>query len=448
MSDDPHLRLALWRYQIIASLLTLEGHRGQLKRELDRLAARPYEHPDRGLIRLGFGTIEHWFYDYKRDGLEGLKSVARSDHGSSRRIDDKLAEKIEDLARSHTQLDGKSLLAELRVAAPEGPWPSRSTFYRFLRARGLNERHSLPDRTDRRAYGFDLPGDCWQGDVMYGPTLPAPDGRRRQTYLFALIDDASRLILHAQFYFEQHLVCLRDLLKQAFLKRGLPRRLYFDNGKIFRSHMLLLVAARLGVQLLHSRPYKPQGRAKIERWFGTVRRSFLKRIDSNRLPSLEELNRLLFAWVEGEYHIEPHRGLDGQRPLDRWIGSSEGVRPLPREVDLDDLFLNELERRVGKDGVFTLNGKSFEAGPLFIGQRIKVRFDPFNLRRVFVLGANKTPHEAFPVNRSANRHVRRLKSEPQAVPDRKPLRSLAQLADSHPAPFIPKRIDDDEDSDN
>jgi hypothetical protein len=282
---------------------------------------------------------------------------------------------------------------------------------------------------------------------MYGPTLPTTDGRRRQTYLFALIDDASRLILHAQFYFEQHLVCLKDLLKQAFLKRGLPRRLYFDNGKIFRSRLLLLVAARLGIQLLHSRPYRPQGRAKMERWFGTVRRSFLKRIDINRLPSLEELNRLLFAWIEGEYHIEPHRGIDGDRPLDRWVRSSEGVRPLPREVDLDDLFLNEFERRVGKDGVFTINGRSFEAGPRFIGRRIKVRFDPFNLRRAFVLDADQQRHEVFPVDRSANRRVRRITSEPEPTVSRNPLRAIAELADSQPTPFAPKRIKNEDSND-
>ena len=447
MSDDPRLRLALWRYQLIAPLLALEGPRGQLKREIDRLVARDHEHPDRGPIRLGFGTLEHWLCDYRRDGLEGLKDVPRCDFGISRRIDDPLAAIIEDLAHQHPHLNGKSLLAELRCAAPGCVLPSRSTFYRFLRARGLNERHIVPDRTDRRAYSFDLPGDCWQGDVMYGPTLPAPDGRRRQTYLFALIDDASRLILHAQFYFEQHLVCLKDLLKQAFLKRGLPRRLYFDNGKIFRSRLLLLVAARLGIQLLHSRPYRPQGRAKVERWFGTVRRCFLQRIDFNRLPSLEQLNRLLFAWIEGEYHIDSHRGIDGDRPLDRWVRSSEGVRPLPREVDLDDLFLNELERRVGKDGVFTINAKSFEAGPRFIGRRIKVRFDPFNLRRAFVLDADQQRHEVFPVDRSANRRVRRIASEPEPPVRRKPLRALAELADSHPTPFVPKRSNDEDSND-
>lgn len=444
MPDDPRLRLALWRYQVIAPLLALERTRGQLKRELRRLAARGHEHPDRGPIRLGFGTIEHWLYDYKRDGLEGLKDVPRSDYGISRRIDDALAASIEDLARQHPYLDGKSLLAELRVALPGSVLPSRSTFYRFLRASGLNERHVVPDRTDRRAYGFELPGDCWQGDVMYGPTLPTPDGRRRQTYLFALIDDASRLILHAQFYFEQHLVCLKDLLKQAFLKRGLPRRLYFDNGKIFRSRLLLLVAARLGIQLVHSRPYRPQGRAKVERWFGTVRRSFLKRIDLNRLPSLEELNRLLFAWIEGEYHIEPHRGIDGDRPLDRWVAASEGVRPLPREVDLEELFLNELERRVGKDGVFTLNGKSFEAGPRFIGRRIKVRFDPFNLRRVFLVDGEDQRHDVFPVDRATNRRVRRLASEPAPAIERKPLRAIAALADAPSNPFVPKRSNDED----
>ena len=415
MSSEEDQAMALFRYQVIAPLLCLDGPRGNLQREIRRLADRTHEHPRRGGIRLGFGTIEEWMYRYRKEGLEGLRSQPRKDRGASRRIDGELAVRIEELARGRPDLDGRSILAELRTPREGDPapsiLPSMSTLYRFLRAQGLDQRRA-PRRRDHRAYTFDLAGDCWQGDVMYGPSLPAKDGSRRKTYLLAIIDDATRVIAHAQFYYEQHLRSLKDCLKQAFCKRGLPRRLYFDNGQIFRSRMLLLLAARLGIHLIHSRPYQPQGRAKIERWFLSVRKSFLPRVDLDRLEDLAALNRLLFAWIEGEYHVTPHRGLGGEAPLDVWLRLSQGIRPLPRDVDLDQLFLEQTSRRVAKDGTLTLNGKTFEAGPYLIGERVTVRFDPFDLRRVIVRGVHGEERDAFPVDLQGNRRLRRNPDEP------------------------------------
>lgn len=429
MSDDHANRVALWRYEIIAPLLALdEATHGSLKAALRRLGARTYQHPDHGPVRYADSTLEHWLYDYKRDGLEGLKPLTRKDRGKSRCLDDAVAEALESLATERPGLDGRALLAELRTSHPDRPLPSLSTLYRFLRARGLDQRRA-PARRDHRAFAFDLAGDCWQGDIMYGPSLPTPQGRRARTYLFAIIDDATRLVAHAQFYFDQHLRSLKDCLKQALLKRGVPRRLYFDNGKVFRSRLLLLVAARLGLHLLHTRPYQPQGRAKLERWFGTVRRGFLRRIDLDRLDGIDALNRLLFAWVEGEYHLTAHRGLDGDKPLDRWVRLSQGIRPLPRDIDLDELFLDQTSRRVAKDGTFALDGKTFEAGPAFIGLRIDVRYDPFDLRRVFVLSPQGDRTQAFPVDLAGNRRVRRISGPDGAPPAASPLRSLEALAD-------------------
>jgi transposase InsO family protein len=429
MTTDQAKQIALWRYQIIAPLLYVEGPRGSLRKEMRRLAERTHAHPFQGELRIGFGTIENWLYQYKREGFEGLLPKARRDKGTSRRIDAELSERIVALARSRTELDGPGLLAELACAVTDPQQlPSLSTLYRFLRAQGLDQRRG-PVRRDHRAFAFELAGDCWQADMMYGPALPVAQGTRRKTYLIAILDDASRLVAHAQFYFEQHLRTLKDCLKQALQKRGLPCRLYLDNARIFRSRQILQLAARLGIQILHTRPYRPQGRAKLERLFGRLRRSFLTRVDVDRLADLDALNRLLWAWIEGDYHVSPHRGLDGETPLDRWVRLSEGIRPLPADVDLEMLFLEHTTRRVAKDGTFTLHGKVFEAGPVWIGRRVGIRFDRFDLRRVMLLDERDQQHECFPVDQFANRHVRRLPDpEPDAPTKRPPLQSLEQLA--------------------
>lgn len=431
MTTDEAQRIALFRYQVIAPLLSVTGPRGSLKRELERLAARTHPHPERGAIRVGNGTMREWLTNYRKHGLDGLTPATRRDMGQSRAIDDRVAEVIEDLARSRPDLDGSAILDELRCRFSRDGIrvPSLSSLYRFLRSKGLDGRRS-PQRRDHRAYQFDLAGDCWQGDVMYGPKLAQSSGKRQRTYLIAIIDDATRVIPHAEFYFEQHLRSLKDTLKQAFQKRGLPRRLYFDNGKIFRSRTLLRLSARLGIQLIHSRPYRPQGRAKVERWFRSVRRAFLPRVDTRRVERLDELNRLLWAWVEGIYHQRPHRGIDGECPLDRWLRLSGGLRTIPETVDLDELFLDETTRRVAKDGTIRVQGAAFEVGPSFIAERVTVRFDPFDLRRVLVSLKGRDPVEAFPVDLCGNRRVKRERPEPELAPDPRPLESLDEIARS------------------
>jgi len=427
MTEKGPTEIALFRYEIIAPLLSATGPRGTQKREIEKIAARRHDHPRRGRVQIGVGTIEEWLLRYRREGLIGLEDKRRRDLGQSRVIDAAAAEVITGLARARPDLDGQGLLAELAATREGIELPSLSTLYRFLRARGLDQRRA-PGRKDHRAFAFELAGDCWQGDVMYGPALPVDDGKRRKTYLIAILDDATRVVVHAQFYFEQHLRSLKDCLKQAMLKRGVPRRFYFDNGQIFRSRMLLALCARLGIQLIHTRPYQPQGRAKLERWFLTVRRGFLPRIDIDGCGGLDALNRLLFAWVEGEYHQRPHRGIDGEKPLDRWLRLSDGIRTLPADVDLDSLFSDEAPRRVAKDGTLTLAGRRFEAGPRFIGQKVTVRFDPFDLRSVRVVAPSGESAVAYPVDLSANRHVRRRTAAEDQAKAPPPLRSLDKLA--------------------
>jgi transposase InsO family protein len=429
MTNGPGQEIALFRFQVIAPLLTLSKGRGLLKQAIEGIAEQTHQHPLRGPVKLAFATIEEWLYLYRRGGFDGLCPASRCDRGQSRAIDDELAERIVELATGRPDLDGRGVLAELEaVLGKDRKLPSPSSLYRFLRSRGLDQRRA-PRREDHRAYAFELAGDCWQGDVMYGPSIPSKDGKRRKTYLIAIIDDATRLIAHAQFYFEQHLRSLKDCMRQAFWKRGLPRRFYFDQGMIFRSRLVLQICARLGIILIHSRPYRPQGRAKIERWFGSVRRLFLRRVDLNKIQDLSHLNRLLFAWIEGEYHVKPHRGLGGQTPLDRWVKLSEGIRSLPREVDLDALFLEETTRRVAKDGTLALKGKTFEAGPELIGERVKVLFDPFDLRRVIVETSRGKKTAAYPVDLYSNRHVRRNppKDGPATTPPE--LKSMEDLAE-------------------
>jgi len=202
------------------------------------------------------------------------------------------------------------------------------------------------------------------------------------------------------------------VFKQAVRRRGLPHRLYVDNGANYRSRHLAIVCAKLGVALIHARPYRPQGKGKIERWFKTVRAQLLTRLIPADTASLEALNRRLQTWVQGEYHHAPHRGLDGRTPLEQWAQSGEDVRFPEPDLDLDDLFLFETLRKVQKDRTVSLNGVVYEVDAILVGEKVTLRYDPAAPpgRAIQVWHEGKAIELAKPVQTYANCFVKRNRS--------------------------------------
>jgi hypothetical protein len=218
-----------------------------------------------------------------------------------------------------------------------------------------------------------------------------------------------------------------DTLKQAFMKRGVPHKLYVDCGKVFMSKQLMLIAAQVWFHLIHATVRRPQGRGKMERFFRTLRAQFLSRIDPDRIEDIAHLNRLLWAWIEGEYHVSFHRGIK-QKPLEKWMRLSDHIRPLPPEIDIERLFLHLATRRVKKDGTLTLNGHAFEAGVRFIGKKVTVRYDPFDLRRIFI-DDGKEHCDAFPVDLHGNARIKRIPDPPEVKKPKPRLLSLERLCE-------------------
>jgi hypothetical protein len=213
-------------------------------------------------------------------------------------------------------------------------------------------------------------------DVMHGPSVVVGERVKRKTYLIAFIDDATRVIPHAAFALAENTATFLPVLEQAILRRGLPKKLFVDNGANYRSKHLALVCAKLGIALIHARPYQPQGKGKIERWFKTVRAQLLTRLTEADLASLSALNRRLAGWIEGEYHHSPHRGLEGVTPLEQWARTGSAVRFPEPDVDLADLFLLEAVRKVQKDRTVSLNGVLYEVEAALVGENVTLRFDP------------------------------------------------------------------------
>ena len=375
---DRRHEIALFRYGLIADLVQLPPGTKGLHALIEKKAAGEYTLPGSTRTRVAAETIRDWLKRYRRGGFDALLPKPRADRGQARSLPPEVVEVLLATKEANSKLSVQLVIREARKRpeVPEDlPLPP-STVHRLL------ARHALMDKAqehhgdaDRRRFAFQQAGQLWMSDVMHGPSVFLVGNRtQRKTYLIAFIDDATRVIPYAGFALAENTRAFLPVLKQALLRRGLPQRLYVDNGAHYRSQHLALVCAKLGIALIHARPYRPQGKGKIERWFKTVRGQLLTRLAPEDTRSLEALNRRLWAWVEGEYHHSPHRGLAGVTPLEQWAQTGETVR-FP-EIDLDDLFLFETQRKVQKDRTVSLNGVVYEVDAALVGQTVTLRFDP------------------------------------------------------------------------
>ena len=377
---DDHLRreIALFRYRIIADLLLLPPGSPGIGAKLQAKAEQEHTIPGTQRTRVAAETIRDWLHHYRRGGFDALYPKQRADRGQPRRLPPEVAELLVAIKAEHSTWSVRQVIAS---ALDSGQLPDHlrlppSTVHRLLSREGLMiKRTDEPLGVDRRRFAFKFAGELWMSDVMHGPKVSA--GRQRhKTYLIAFIDDATRVIPYAAFAHGENTVAFLPVFKQALIRRGLPQRLFVDNGANYRSQQLALVCAKLGIALIHARPYQPAGKGKIERWFRTVRSQFLTTLQPADTANLEALNRRLWAYVEGEYHHAPHRGLAGKTPLDQWAVAGANVRYVDATVDLDDLFLFEAKRRVMKDRTVSLAGRLYEVDPLLVGRTVTLRYDP------------------------------------------------------------------------
>jgi len=410
--DDKAEKTALFRYGLIAPLVLETLPRGELTRRAQQIAARLYDIPYSGRRSLSVDTLLDWALRYRQDGLAALSPKPRQDRGQPRAVPPETAALIERLKRENPHRTGTALLRELALTSEQNKAGlSASTLYRFLRARGLTERQLLLDKaTAHKKYEAQYANQNWQSDMLFGPWVERPGGGKRQVFLQATLDDASRLIPHAQFYPDQGLNSFLDCLRQAIAARGVPTRLYMDNAKIYRSPQLARIAASIGILIVHTPPYQPEGRGKIERYFRSVREQFLSNLDPKVLLSLEQLNQRLWHWIDSVYHCHEHSSLQ-TTPLLRWQRDIEQVRQLPPATDLRRVFFHRVDRLVRRDSTFLLQSRFFEAPPHLAGKRIEVRFDPLDPAQLEIYCEGKSEGVARLVDAVVNGQLPARKQE-------------------------------------
>jgi putative transposase len=417
MSQTNLQQTAIARFTVIAPLLAT-GDPRPLSERIKEAASREWPQPDGGKRQFAASTIEGWFYAYRSEGLEALQDRVRSDKDRERSLPPEMAEVIDKLLEAHPKLRTMHVIAETykTLGTPADVGPSSSTFYRHVaKKREVLKRLDPSGTHERRAFETTHPGALWQSDIMHGPHVYTRSKNGGQckvpTYLLGILDDHSRLCVHGRFYFSQGLDALCAGLEEAVKARGIPEKLYVDNGMVFSGTQLRLICARIGTNLMHTKVRDAAAKGKIERFFKTVRTSFLDALLALHPPkTLEELNSAFRKWAEEEYNRKPHAGIDKVAPLERWLAGSACVRLLPNDGRHDHSFLLSEERLVRNDGTISFAGKYFEVDHALHGTKVEVRYHLAEPDRLQIYQDGRYIGAAKPLNRTLNSKLHRRKT--------------------------------------
>ncbi len=415
-------QVALFRYQLICPALDPDLSTKARGRIVRAIAVGTHAGPFGGHHRYSRDTLDRWIRRYRAGGFDALTPSIRQ---PGTRIDTSVLELAVALKRENPDRTAAQVVRILRASG--GYSPSESTLLRLFHRRELMG----PAAGDSGGVVFGrfeagAPNERWVGDALHGPRVAG-----RKTYLFAFLDDHSRLVTGYRFGFAEDTVRLAAALEPALAARGVPGSCYVDNGSAYVDSWLLRACGKLGIRLVHSTPHRPQVRGKIERFFRTVRDQFLVELADTSAAELAEkqlapaaalleLNALFTAWVEAVYHHQVHSET-GQTPLARWNDGWDrtGHGPIMAAADaLTEAFLWSQLRTVTKTATVSLHGNTYQVEAALIGRKVELVFSPFNLEIIEVRHGGRSYGTAVPhvITRHAHPKARPETPEPAPVP--------------------------------
>jgi transposase InsO family protein len=399
--------IALARFSLVSKVQELLAQSVPLKVALETVASSAtLAHVQGSPHPVALRTLEDWWYAYGRGGFAALHPKSRCDRGVSRKLTPEQERLIVAQVRTHPAIPIKVLYRQWKQQAPA--LPALSAIYRALQRHDLNQRsrHYLMRQAiggPTKAFEAPLVNELWMVDFSPGPFLHlAGQKKATATHLCAIIDDHSRVLAHAAYYLRADTRCFHCSFKEAIRRRGVPRKLYTDQGGPFINDHTRVICANLGIRLLHAKPYHAWSKGKIERFFHTVQQDFeaTLRLPGQGPATLEQLNAKLCDWIQTVYHVRHHEGI-GMSPQERFARGSAQVRPLDPHLDLEQLFYAQLLRVVRKDGTVRLHNDLYEVDLALRGLEVRLRFDPWNLARVQV----DYRGQSFGLARKVDRHL-------------------------------------------
>jgi transposase len=372
MYEEMRNQIALFRYGIIAPLvtkgITAPSERGQFFRDA---GSRTYEFIDGRTVTVSADTVYRYYRAYQNGGFEALKPAGRSDVGKIRKLDGDILAQIEYLHREYPRLPStmiyQKLLDNQTIRKDD---VSLSTITRYV---STLKKESGDYGKEYRRYELSHINEVWYGDSSVGPYLRIGK-KKHKTWIIALIDDASRYIVGIDIFFNDNYVNLLSVIRSAVIRNGKPKTMKFDNGASYRSCQMELLGARMGTAICYAPPRTPTGKAKIERWFRTMKDHWMANLKMDDYHSLEELQESLMAYVQ-KYNQSPHTSLNQKTPQDRFYEESQLIIRLDEQT-VERTFLLEIDRKVSADNVINIDGELYEVDYRYSNQSLLIRYSP------------------------------------------------------------------------
>lgn len=421
---DRAREMGLFRYSLVQELAEAGLTAAERGRRARGLAGRVHDGPGGQQVTVSVQTLGRWRRAYESGGFDALVPSPRQ---CSPRTPAEVLAVAEALKREKPERTAAQVRRILSLTA--GWAPSDRTLQRLFERLELNV--PAREQEEQRAFGrFECtrPNQMWTGDTLHGPVIAG-----RKSYLFAFLDDHSRAVMGARWAYHDDVVRMAAAFRPALQRHGVPQAIYLDNGSAFVDAWLLRGCAVLGIKLIHSRPGKPEGRGKIERFFRTVRDQFLVEVgDGAGVADLAEMNRLFQAWLETAYHQGVHSET-GEAPVARWAKATPAERAVPDPAVLREAFLWSERRKASKTALVSLHGNSYQVDAWLAGRTVELVFDPFDLDRAEVRLAGKPAGTAVPFTVGRHRHPKTRTGDRQdrAEPAPTGIDYLAALGDAH-----------------
>ncbi|TAH60011.1 MAG: transposase [Fermentimonas caenicola] len=406
MKQEKTHAIALMRYSVIAPLISgLQDDYSSHEAFFRDASARGVITPDGTTRHYAPASIKKWYNNYNRGGFDALVPSSRADLGKPRKLDDGLQQQIRYLKSNYPRMSAAAIFRQLHDnGSVKSGELSESTVNRYLNLLAFEMKTTT--NQDMRRYERPHINEVWCGDSSVGPYLKTEDGKKHRVYIIALIDDASRFIVGIDVFFNDNFINLMSVMKSAVAKYGRPQLFNFDNGSSYKNKQMELLAARIGSVIHYDQPYTPTQKAKIERWFRTMKDQWMAALDIRDFHSLDELRGNLMAYVQ-RYNQTVHSSLNGKSPQDRFFSEPERIRRLTYD-SIEKNFLLEIERRVSSDSVIVIDQIEYEVDCRFAKQRICLRYSP-DMKEIFILETDGTLTPIRLLNKHENAFAKREK---------------------------------------
>jgi putative transposase len=383
--NDP-LEIAAFRHRLLAAAIEAEGD--GVAAALREAAATPHRHPDGREVRVSLSTLWSWLAAHRRGGLLALQPNRRKDRATLRAFPEAILAYAVRLRRENPERSTRTVIdIMVREHLVQRGQVARSTLDRHLdRVGSSRRRRGTLAKATFRLIATQAPMELVVGDFHHGPYVRVgPDDEVKRGLFLGFIDHYSRLIVEGRYYLTEDFAALRFGFRQLLAVHGLPLKLYLDNGSAFHAIRFHAACDSLGIQLLHSKPYVAESRGVIERFNRTIKEQFESEVRTREtLPTLDELNAWLQAWLSERYHREVHAMTD-QSPVERFSREAAG-RPAPSLKTVEE-FLRLRETRTVHRKLSTVEvaGTRFAVSPTLRGRKVQVLYDPNDLAYAIIV---------------------------------------------------------------